>query len=165
LIIHLSPEELNRCREFSYECAKHQQQIEFGQSDTVARGVREISRDNFIGKIAEVAFSKMMANSFNIIVPLDFNYYPRGKWDREADAPTGIVNLVGSASIMKLKHGISTTRVLWKGECIPGTRTPLQADNFAISFNDLESDWVMVIKYILENEPPPLDTYPNTYSG
>lgn len=216
MLIMLSSDELVKCREFSFECAKNQQQIEFGQSDTAARGVREIGRDNLIGKIAEVAFSKMMKKYFNIDVPLDFNYYPRGKWDdqdaiingwridikgtrqggkwmliewsklnfrqkdndlshmfimasvkweRETDSPTGTVDLVGSASIMKLKHGISKTKVLRKGECIPGTRTPLQADNFAISFDDLEHDWNMVINYITSHDPPDLSEYPNPYTG
>ena len=43
----------------------------------------EIARDNLIGKIAEVAFSKMMKENYRIDVPLDFNYYPRGQWDNQ----------------------------------------------------------------------------------
>jgi len=83
LLITLSSEELEKCREFSYECAKNQQQIEFGQSDTAARGVTEIGRDNLIGKVAEVAFSKMMMEKYDIPVHLDFSYYPRGLWDAQ----------------------------------------------------------------------------------
>jgi len=217
VIINLSPEELKKCHEFSYECAKNQQQIEFGQSDTAARGEDEIGRDNLIGKVAEVAFAKMMNDNFGIQVPLDFNYYPRGewdeqdaeingwridikgtrrgrwmliewnklifrhkygnlahlfvmasvKWDSKTNRPTGAVDLVGSASIHKLKPGISTTRVLLKGKSIPGTRnrTLLQADNYAIAFDDLEHDWNKVIGYILSHEPPASDSYPNPYTG
>ena len=36
-----------------------------------------------IGKIAEVAFAKVMLANYGIEVPLDFNYYPRGQWDEE----------------------------------------------------------------------------------
>lgn len=79
--IHLTPEELNQCIVFSRTSAPNQQAIEFGQHTTKPRQTSEISRDNLIGKIAEVAFSKIMKENYDIEVPLDFNYYPRGKWD------------------------------------------------------------------------------------
>lgn len=63
--------------------ASSQQAIEFGQHTTKARSVKEIARDNLIGKIAEVAFSKMMKENYGIDVPLDFNYYPCGQWDNQ----------------------------------------------------------------------------------
>ena len=81
--IRLSQAELVRCIEFSRKSAPNQQAIEFGQRTTKARGTREIARDNLIGKIAEVAFSKMMKENYGIDVPLDFNYYPRGQWDSQ----------------------------------------------------------------------------------
>ena len=81
MVIWLTEEELGRCREFSLRCAEQQQQIEFGQSDTAPRGVAEIGRDNLIGKIAEVAFAKMLRERYGLAVELDFNYYPRGVWD------------------------------------------------------------------------------------
>lgn len=81
--IQLSQDELARCIEFSQKSAPNQQAIEFGQRSTKARSTREIARDNLIGKIAEVAFSKMMKENYGIDVPLDFNYYPRGKWDNQ----------------------------------------------------------------------------------
>ena len=81
--IQLSDQELNRCIEFSQKSAPNQQAIEFGQQTTKARGTHEIARDNLIGKIAEVAFSKMMKENYGIDVPLDFNYYPRGQWDSQ----------------------------------------------------------------------------------
>lgn len=79
--IRLSQDELARCIEFSQRSAPNQQAIEFGQRSTKARSNYEIARDNLIGKIAEVAFSKMMKENYGIDVPLDFNYYPRGQWD------------------------------------------------------------------------------------
>lgn len=72
---------MDKCREFSQISAASQQAIEFGQHTTKARSKSEIARDNLIGKIAEVAFSKMMKENYGIDVPLDFNYYPRGQWD------------------------------------------------------------------------------------
>lgn len=76
--IRLSQEELDRCIEFSKKNAPSQQAIEIGQRTTEPRGTNEIARDNLIGKIAEVAFSKRMKENYSINVPLDFNNYPRG---------------------------------------------------------------------------------------
>lgn len=81
--IVLTNEEMIRCREFSEECAKTQQKIEFGQHTTKPRQVEEIARDNLIGKIAEVAFCKMLQENYGLHVDLDFNYYPRGQWDNQ----------------------------------------------------------------------------------
>ena len=81
--INLTPQELQQCIEFSRGSAPTQQSIEFGQHSTKARSTSEVARDNLIGKIAEVAFSKMMKENYNIDVPLDFNYYPRGQWDNQ----------------------------------------------------------------------------------
>ena len=81
--IVLTDAEMDKCREFSRISAASQQAIEFGQHTTTARSEKEIARDNFIGKIAEVAFSKMMKENYGIDVPLDFNYYPRGQWDNQ----------------------------------------------------------------------------------
>ena len=218
MIIELTYDELKKCREFAYKCAQNQQSIEFGQSDTIPRAEYEIGRDNLIGKIAEVAFAKMLLNEFGLKVELDFEYYPRGKWDgqdtvingwkidvkgtrqggkwmliewsklnfrqrdkdlshlfvmasvcwdRETDSPTGKVDMVGSASILKLKKGCEKTEIFRKGELLPETKYPvkLQADNFGIRFTDLQRDWNVVIKYVLNHTPPKLDDYPNPYTG
>lgn len=79
--IVLTDAEMDKCREFSRISAASQQAIEFGQHTTKARPEKEIARDNLIGKMAEVAFSKMMKENYGVDVPLDFNYYPRGQWD------------------------------------------------------------------------------------
>lgn len=78
--IRLSPDELKRCEDFAVASARTQQKIEFGQNTTAERSVDEIIRDTLIGKIAEVAFHKLMA-FYGIAAPLDFDCYPRGKWD------------------------------------------------------------------------------------
>ncbi len=79
--IYLTKEELQKCKDFSIESAKTQQAIEFGQSDTAARSVREIARDNLIGKMAEVAFKKFLLTNYGITSEIDFNIYERGIWD------------------------------------------------------------------------------------
>lgn len=78
LNIVLTEDEMAKCREFSRISAESQQAIEFGQHTTKERSIKEIARDNLIGKIAEVTFSKMTKENYGIDVPLDFNYYPRG---------------------------------------------------------------------------------------
>lgn len=83
MIILLNDHEFKKCKEFSIKSAKDQQRIEFGQSDTQQRTVNEIAKDNFIGKSAEIAFAKMIKEKFEYHIDLDFNYYPRGAWDKE----------------------------------------------------------------------------------
>ena len=73
-MIVLSEYELEKCKKFSIKSAKNQQAIEFGQSDTKARSETEIARDNLIGKMAEVAFARMLKEDFEIDIPLDFNH-------------------------------------------------------------------------------------------
>lgn len=80
-IITLTEEEMSLCKQFSINSAKSQQAIEFGQSDTKVRDVLEIARDNLIGKMAEIAFSRMLKEEFDIDIPLDFEIYARGRWD------------------------------------------------------------------------------------
>lgn len=81
--IQLTQTDIDRCYEFAWRCAKNQQEIEFGQHDTQKRHHKEIARDNFIGKMAEVAFAQMLKNRYQLNVDLDFNYYPRGVWDQK----------------------------------------------------------------------------------
>lgn len=207
-----------RCEEFAYKCAQNQQTIEFGQHDTCPRSENEIGRDNLIGKIAEVAFAKMLFENFGLKIELDFEYYPRGQWDgqdaiingwkidikgtrqggkwmliewskinfrqkdkdlshmfvmasvlwdRDNDKPTGKVDLIGCASILKLTKNSSNTVVFRKGELLPGTKYPvkLQADNFGIRFEDLQQNWNVIVNYILNHNPPDLSDYPNPYTG
>lgn len=213
--ITLTKEELEKCKAFSEKSAKTQQPIEFGQSDTVARKRAEIARDTLIGKMAEVAFARMLKEDFNLDVPLDFEVYARGKWDdndlvingwnidikstrigswlliewskldfrqkqgelphaffmcktdwdMKKDKPLGTVQLIGSISLPKLREGEKNVVVIKKGEVIPDTKTPLQADNFGVKFSNLNSDWNTIISHILNNDPPCLDDYPNPITG
>lgn len=79
--IRITETQLAKCKEFSEESAKQQQQKEFGQSDIPKRCTKEVARDNLIGKIAEVAFANFLNSKYNISIDLDFNYYPRNIWD------------------------------------------------------------------------------------
>lgn len=216
--IRLTEEELAKCIDFSSTSAPNQQAIEFGQRTTKARSSREIARDNLIGKIAEVAFSKIMKENYGIEVALDFNYYPLGQWDsedavingwridvkgtrkggkwmliewnklnfrqrdnnlshvyvmfsvdwdRNTDCPTGKVSYEGAVSLEKLCPKFEKTYILKKGDLIPGTKTPLQADNYGIHFKDLYKHLNTLIKYLTENTPPDSLTleYRNPYTG
>lgn len=216
--IWLTEDELKRCIEFSRISAPNQQAVEFGQHSTKPRSSSEIARDNLIGKIAEVAFSKMMKENYEIDVDLDFNYYPRGQWDsqdavingwridikstrkgghwmliewnklnfrqhnnnlshiylmftvdwnRHTDLPTGRASFEGAVSLQKLKHGCPTTKILRKGDVIPGTKTLLQADNYGIHFNDLYKHLNHLVSFMTDSQPPVslTEKFHNPYSG
>lgn len=213
--ITLTAEELQKSKDFSVRSALTQQAIEFGQSDTKARDLSEIARDNMIGKMAEIAFARMLKEDFNIDIPIDFEIYERGKWDdndmiingwnidikstrighwlliewsklnfrqkqgklphaffmcktqwdTENDTPLGTVELVGSISLNRLVANQPHVYSIRKGERLPGTRAFLQADNFGVKFEHLNSNWNEVINYILENPAPDLSMYPNPYTG
>ena len=66
MFVELTELEYNKCVEFSRMCALNQQRIEFGQGDTTPRTMDEISRDNLIGKMAEVAFARMLHDVYRI---------------------------------------------------------------------------------------------------
>ena len=79
--IQLTDHEYNMCVQFSNESAKSQQDIEFGQRNTMPRSVKEIARDNLIGKMAEVAVVKMLREDYQLHLPINYEIYPRGEWD------------------------------------------------------------------------------------
>lgn len=213
--IVLTEEETEKSKDFSVRSARTQQAIEFGQSDTKAREFSEIARDNMIGKMAEIAFARMLKEDFGIDVPLDFEVYERGKWDdndmvingwnidikstrighwlliewsklnfrqkqgklphaffmcktqwnTDTDTPTGVVELIGSISLNRLVANHPNIYCIRKGQQLPGTRAFLQADNFGVKFENLNSNWTETINYILTNPAPDLSNYPNPYTG
>lgn len=79
----ITEQELEQCIDFARRSAPTQQDIEFGQHDIVPRSVDEVSRDTLIGKIAEVAFAKIMHENYGIDLELDFDVYPRGRYDAQ----------------------------------------------------------------------------------
>ena len=88
-------------------------------------------------------------------------------WDRETDRPTGRVSYEGVASLEKLRADCKTTKVLRKGDTLPGTKTRLQADNYGIHFRDLYKHLNHFVDYLQSNKPPAslTDDFPNPYTG
>ncbi len=90
----LTQQELELCINFARDSAPTQQDYEFGERSTGARTAFEISRDNLIGKIAEVAFKNIIEANYPSIpeINLDFEVYERGKYD-EQDASINGYNI------------------------------------------------------------------------
>ncbi len=202
--IQLTDHEYNMCVQFSNESAKSQQDIEFGQRNTTPRSVKEIARDNLIGKMAEVAVVKMLREDYQLHLPINYEIYPRGEWDdndievnrwtidikstrkghfllfehnkvnfrkengklpdmiimcrtpwnEATDSPAShAVELIGCISMRKLLNPNNKfVYNLKAGECIPGTRSRLQAANYAVEFGNL-SDIKVAMDYVLSHEP------------
>ena len=218
--IVLTKDELELCIEFSRRSAPTQQDIEFGQHDTQARTVGEVGRDTLIGKIAEVAFAKILKENYSVHIDLDFEIYERTKydeqdafindwridvkgtrqgghyllvewnklnfrqvenrlshvytmfsvgWDRGKDAPNGIVKYAGAATLRAMSSDAnwSNTLVLHKGDCIPGTKMRLQADNYGIEFSDLNKNLDGLIRVMKSRKPDKIveENFKNPYTG
>lgn len=215
----LTNEEMQKCREFSEKSAKSQQRVEFGQHTTKERPIEEIARDNMIGKIAEVAFQKILRENYGIDVGLDWKIYDRGIWDvddveyngwridvkatrqggrwmliewskldfrqkgnnlshiyamftvgwnRSTNQPDGTACFKGVVSLKKLNNTTETTKVLHKGRYLPGvqSKVPLQADNYGILFEDLCTDFDVLVKALMKAPPASMvNEYRNPYNG
>lgn len=101
----------------------------------------------------EVDKLRMRRNQKNNNLP-DAIFMCRTPWNREKDEPKGNVELIGAVSLGFLLSNKSTVKRLNKGDFIPNTRTPLQADNYGIHFDNIKSDWASFIPYMLHNSPP-----------
>ena len=79
----LTSDEFERCKKFSEESAKTQREHRSG--GTQIRGLNQIEEDTQRGKVGEVIALKFLRQSpLNITeVKLDFDIYPRGKWDEQ----------------------------------------------------------------------------------
>lgn len=225
LNIQLNSEDIDRCKKFADSSAPTQQAIEYGQNSTKERPIEEISRDTLIGKLGEVAFQKILKENYNIDIDIDFNTYPKGKydkqdatingwridvkstkagsrwmliewnkldfrqkenclshlytmftveWDKNNNEPTGKVRYEGTIFINKLKVECKGTKVkvLKKGTILPGTEKtkpiPLQADNFGIRLDELNSDLDRLLtEYVLKSPPSKqlTDNFINPYTG
>jgi len=82
--ILLDKEEIKKCRDFAENSAKTQRPYRSGGSQM--RNLRMITEDTFRGKLGEVVCKKFLGQMpLNVEgIKLDFDIYPRGKWD-EAD--------------------------------------------------------------------------------
>lgn len=81
--IQLTDYEYMMCVLFSEESARSQQKIEFGNKATAKRFNREIREDTLCGKMAEVAFARMLREDYKLHLPVNYEVYPRGEWDDE----------------------------------------------------------------------------------
>ena len=79
--VKLSGIEIARCIEFCRQSAETQQAIEFGQRDTAPRDINEIAKDNFIGKLAEMAVVDMLRFDYGIHVSVNWEIYGIGEGD------------------------------------------------------------------------------------
>lgn len=80
----------------------------------------------------------------------------RTPWDEVTDRPKGrSVELVGCVGIRRLIKGGKGVRRIRAGECLPGTRCRLLADNYAVCFEDLDGveSLKSYIAYMLAHEP------------
>lgn len=75
-------------------------------------------------------------------------------WNRTSDMPTGTATYVGAATLRYMRDTFPRTIVLHRGDPLPGTRNPvyMQADNFAIHFNNLDRRIEGLVK-LLHREP------------
>ncbi len=84
----------------------------------------------------------------------------RTPWDKEMDEPkANKVDLIGAVSLSRLLSDDPKVKRLKKGDFIPNTKTPLQAENYGIHFSNIKSDWASIIHYMLENSPPNASAY------
>jgi len=79
----LTKEEFKLCSDFAKESAKTQREHRSG--GTQFRSVVQIESDTLRGKVAEVIIKNFLAQEpFNVRdILLDFDIYPRGKWDEQ----------------------------------------------------------------------------------
>lgn len=79
--IFLEEVEIEKCRTFATDSAKTQRPYRSGGSHI--RGLNMIIQDTFRGKLSEVVCKKFLEQKpLNVRgIQLDFDIYPRGKWD------------------------------------------------------------------------------------
>lgn len=81
--IILTDEEYNKCSAFAKESAKTQREYRSGGAQF--RALAQIESDTLRGKTAEVAAKRFLEQEPLDVkgIELDFNIYPRGKWDEQ----------------------------------------------------------------------------------
>lgn len=78
--ITLQKDMIRKCWEFSYQCAKNERPIEYGEQDAHVRSVTEIAFDTLIGKLGEAAVQELL-RQYGIETEIDFRIMKRGQWD------------------------------------------------------------------------------------
>lgn len=85
---------------------------------------------------------------------------PGIKANRPFEPRPVVVRLLCAISLKRLISG-NDPRVLrlLKGQNIPGTQVPLQADNYVVSARDLKTQWDVVVEYVKTHSPPKYRLY------
>lgn len=78
--ITLQKDMIRKCWEFSYQCAKNERPIEYGEQDAHVRNTTEIAFDTLIGKLGEAAVQEFL-HRHGIETEIDFRIMKRGQWD------------------------------------------------------------------------------------
>lgn len=189
--IQLDTAEQKQCRDFAEESAKTQRENRSG--GTLIRQLGEIQENTHRGKVAEVVAKKFFEQEPLLLqrIEIDFNIYPRGKWDEtdfeingkkisvksakwfskwllleSKDINRGDLydyyifitvdkkftsgTIKGWASQQEILDDKKTLK-LKKGEPIPGTHTPLDADNYGRHSDNLhctEEDFVRLAEIL-----------------
>ena len=86
-------------------------------------------------------------------------------WDRSTNIPNGNVDLIGMMYTKDMVSNNPKVHTLRRGDNIPGTSTPLYADNYGVAFHNLNNNWDEIIKHILSHNPPSLSGYPNPFTN
>jgi hypothetical protein len=216
MLIKLSEEGLQKSYKFAAESSQSQRPAPFGQKDIIQRNNLAILHNTWLGKIAEIAFAQMIEKHYSLKVKLDFDVYPRGRWDsvdvqinnwnfdiksskkgsrwfllewnkidfnhstgtlpdiyvmttvdwdRSKNIPNGNVDLIGMMYTKDIVSNNPKVHTLRRGDNIPGTSTPLYADNYGVAFHNLNNNWDEIIKHILSHNPPSLSGYPNPFTN
>lgn len=77
-LIGMSPYDVWKCYVFARDMQGHHNNTLIMQ-----RTPQQIFRDDFRGKLAEIAVMKYLIKTNHIVSELDFNIYDRGKWDKD----------------------------------------------------------------------------------
>ena len=76
---NLTDEEITQCKKFAEEVWKTQKEHRSGGS--IIRTQNQMMNDIQLGKVGEIIVKKFLFEEYGITINLDFDVYPRGKWD------------------------------------------------------------------------------------
>lgn len=123
---------------------------EWDDDDFYIKGWRVDVKSTRSGQWLLFELNKMKMRDRQGLLP-DALFMCKTEWDRNTDTPKRSVELIGAISLFTL---IRNGKRIRKGQCIPNTSCKLQADNFAVHFDDLNHDWRRIITEYMNSNPP-----------